>query len=132
MSLSVNKQIAFSAGESFMAVITISRKLGSMGTYVGRRLAEKLGYDYIDKTHLSQIMKEYGFSKEQVAERWQQRYDILMEKYKALKKELKNEEGGSKEVIYALVEKVDRQEKIINVLCDAIPTDENTRLLRGR
>lgn len=46
-----------------MAVITISRKLGSMGTYVGRKLAEKLGYDYIDKTHLSKIMKEYGFSK---------------------------------------------------------------------
>jgi cytidylate kinase len=46
-----------------MAVITISRKLGSMGTYVGRKLAEKLGYDYIDKNHLSKIMKEYGFSK---------------------------------------------------------------------
>ena len=46
-----------------MAVITISRKLGSMGTYVGKKLAEKLGYDYVDKIGLSKIMKEYGFSK---------------------------------------------------------------------
>jgi cytidylate kinase len=46
-----------------MAVITISRKLGSMGTYIGKRLARKLGYDYVDKTRLSKIMKEYGFSK---------------------------------------------------------------------
>lgn len=106
--------------------------------------------------------KEYGFSKEETAERWQRRYDMLMEKYKALKKELKNEEEASdstssgvhpryerlkeiiklknyktqeeatRAVIYALLEKVERQEKMINVLCDAIPTDENTHLLRGR
>lgn len=46
-----------------MAVITISRKLGSMGTYVGQKLAERLGYAYVDKTQLSRIMKDYGFSK---------------------------------------------------------------------
>lgn len=46
-----------------MAVITISRKLGSMGTYIGRKLAERLGYDYVDKERLSKIMKDYGFSK---------------------------------------------------------------------
>jgi len=46
-----------------MAVITISRKLGSMGTYIGKKLAEELGYDYVDKTRISKIMKEYGFSK---------------------------------------------------------------------
>ncbi|MDY0289972.1 MAG: cytidylate kinase-like family protein [Sphaerochaeta sp.] len=46
-----------------MAVITISRKLGSMGTYIGRKLAERIGYDYVDKQCLSLIMKEYGFSK---------------------------------------------------------------------
>lgn len=46
-----------------MCVITISRKLGSMGTYIGRKLAEELGYTYIDKNHLSAIMRDYGFSK---------------------------------------------------------------------
>lgn len=45
-----------------MAVITISRKLGSMGTYIGKKLAQELGYTYIDKTRISQIMREYGFS----------------------------------------------------------------------
>jgi cytidylate kinase len=66
-----------------MAVITISRKLGSMGTYVGKRLAEKLGYDYVDKNQLSKIMKEYGFSKfdniyEKVPGMWE-RYDVYRE-----------------------------------------------------
>lgn len=46
-----------------MSVITISRKLGSMGTYIGRQLADRLGYDYVDKHHLSKIMRDYGFSK---------------------------------------------------------------------
>jgi len=46
-----------------MAVFTISRKLGSMGTYIGKKLAEELGYDYVDKIRISKIMKEYGFSK---------------------------------------------------------------------
>lgn len=66
-----------------MAVITISRKLGSMGTYVGKKLAEKLGYDYIDKNHLSKIMREYGFSKfdniyDSVPSLWE-RYDEYRE-----------------------------------------------------
>lgn len=45
-----------------MSVITISRSLGSMGTYIGKRLAERLGYAYIDKHQLARIMREYGFS----------------------------------------------------------------------
>jgi len=46
-----------------MSVITISRKLGSMGTYIGKKVADELGYSYVDKIHLSKIMKDYGFSK---------------------------------------------------------------------
>ena len=34
-----------------------------MGTYIGKKLAEQLGYDYVDKVKLSKIMKDYGFSK---------------------------------------------------------------------
>lgn len=45
-----------------MAVITISRKLGSMGTYIGEKLAQELGYDYVDKIRISRIMRDYGFS----------------------------------------------------------------------
>ncbi|NQT60850.1 MAG: cytidylate kinase-like family protein [Bacteroidetes bacterium] len=46
-----------------MSAITISRKLGSMGSYIGRKLAEELGYSYIDKNLISKIMKDYGFSR---------------------------------------------------------------------
>lgn len=66
-----------------MAVITISRKLGSMGTYIGEKLADKLGYDYVDKRRISKIMKDYGFSKfdniyEQVPGLWE-KYDEYRE-----------------------------------------------------
>jgi len=45
-----------------MGVITISRQMGSEGTYVGKRLAETLGLKYVDKQELGKIMREYGFS----------------------------------------------------------------------
>jgi len=45
-----------------MSVITISRKYGSMGTYIGKKLAQKIGYSYVDKNVLSKIMNEYGFN----------------------------------------------------------------------
>ena len=45
-----------------MSVYTISRKMGSEGTTIGRKLAARLGYDYVDKHHLSKMMKDYGFS----------------------------------------------------------------------
>lgn len=66
-----------------MAVITISRGLGSMGTYIGQRLAQELGYAYVDKQLLSTMMKEYGFSKfdniyESVPGFWE-KYDIYRE-----------------------------------------------------
>jgi cytidylate kinase len=73
----------FKAGSENMGVITISRKLGSMGTYVGRKLAERLEYDYVDKNHLSKIMKDYGFSKfdniyEAIPGFWE-KYDVYRE-----------------------------------------------------
>lgn len=45
-----------------MSVYTISRKMGSKGTTIGRKLAVRLGYDYVDKHHLSKMMRDYGFS----------------------------------------------------------------------
>lgn len=46
-----------------MSVITISRKLGSMGHYIGKKLADELGYTFVDKQKIFKIMKDYGFSK---------------------------------------------------------------------
>ncbi len=34
-----------------------------MGSYIGQKLAERIGYDYVDKQCMSQIMKDYGFSR---------------------------------------------------------------------
>ncbi|HHT81608.1 MAG TPA: cytidylate kinase-like family protein, partial [Spirochaetales bacterium] len=45
-----------------MGVITISRQMGSEGTYIGKRLATELGLKYVDKQELGLIMREYGFS----------------------------------------------------------------------
>lgn len=43
-----------------MAVITISRELGSSGSYIADLLCERLGYCQVDKTLLSQIASEAG------------------------------------------------------------------------
>ncbi len=45
-----------------MAVITISRQMGSEGSYIGKRLAKTLDLKYVDKHELGTIMREYGFS----------------------------------------------------------------------
>lgn len=45
-----------------MGVITISRKMGSEGTYIGRKVAKRLNMAYADKAFISNIMREYGFS----------------------------------------------------------------------
>jgi len=45
-----------------MGVITISRQMGSEGTYIGKNLAKGLGLKYVDKQELGKIMREYGFS----------------------------------------------------------------------
>ncbi len=48
--------------EVHMGVITISRQMGSEGTYIGKKLAKELGLKYVDKQELGTIMREYGFS----------------------------------------------------------------------
>ncbi len=45
-----------------MGVITISRKMGSAGSDIGREIAKRLGMRFVDKKILSAIMTEYGFS----------------------------------------------------------------------
>ena len=43
-----------------MAVITISRELGADGTYIGKQVAKTLGYGYVDKLVMEQILSQYG------------------------------------------------------------------------
>jgi cytidylate kinase len=43
-----------------MAVITLSREYGSMGEKIGRAVAERLGYRFVNKETLSQVLSQYG------------------------------------------------------------------------
>lgn len=45
-----------------MAIITISRQAGSLGDEIGRETAHTLGYDYIEKVQISEILSGLGFS----------------------------------------------------------------------
>ena len=44
-----------------MAVITISRELGSGGSYIGRQVAQTLGYHFVDKDTIEAVLVQYGF-----------------------------------------------------------------------
>ncbi len=43
-----------------MAVITISRQLGSEGTYIARKVARALGYRLVDKRAIEDVLNGYG------------------------------------------------------------------------
>lgn len=46
-----------------MAVITISRELGSGGSDVARQVAKTLGYEFVDKRMTDGIFRQYGLTK---------------------------------------------------------------------
>ena len=43
-----------------MPVVTISREMGSGGTVIGQQVATQLGYHFVDKQLLANVMEEYG------------------------------------------------------------------------
>lgn len=43
-----------------MAVITISRLVGSKGTLIGKEVAKRMKYDYVDRELIQEIMNQYG------------------------------------------------------------------------
>jgi cytidylate kinase len=46
-----------------MAVITISRELGSGGFEIARQVAKNLGYEFVDKSTADGIFRQYGLTK---------------------------------------------------------------------
>jgi cytidylate kinase len=46
-----------------MAVITVSRQLGSHGGRVARALAGELGYDFVDKALINKVIRQYGLTR---------------------------------------------------------------------
>ncbi len=43
-----------------MAVLTISRKLGSKGDFIAKQVSEKLGYKLVDKKFIGSVLEKYG------------------------------------------------------------------------
>ena len=46
-----------------MAVITVSRQLGSHGARIARALAGELGYDLVDKAVVNRVIRQYGLTR---------------------------------------------------------------------
>ncbi|HEY3547984.1 MAG TPA: cytidylate kinase-like family protein [Propionicimonas sp.] len=46
-----------------MAVITVSRQLGSHGARIARALAGELGYDLVDKAVINRVIRQYGLTR---------------------------------------------------------------------
>ena len=43
-----------------MSVITISRQIGSLGTEIAQGMANRLGYEYVDKERIGKALADYG------------------------------------------------------------------------
>ncbi len=50
-----------------MAIVTISHEMGSGGPEIGRALAERLRYRYVDQDMISQAARQYGVREEKLA-----------------------------------------------------------------
>ncbi|MBM3265495.1 MAG: cytidylate kinase-like family protein [candidate division Zixibacteria bacterium] len=51
-----------------MNVITIAREFGSSGLFIARRIAERLGYDCVDKELIAEVARAAGVDQETVEE----------------------------------------------------------------
>jgi CMP/dCMP kinase len=59
-----------------MAVITISREVGSEGDQIALRVCELLGYRYLDKLLLAQVAREQGISETEVVDFSEDKYRL--------------------------------------------------------
>jgi len=54
-----------------MSVITISRDFGSEGDYIAEKVAQILGYHFVDKEFFSKVLSQYGLIE------FDEEYDVL-------------------------------------------------------
>lgn len=59
-----------------MAVITISREVGSGGDQIAHRVCELLEYRYLDKLLLAQVAREQGISGTEVVDFSEDKYRL--------------------------------------------------------
>lgn len=64
-----------------MSVLTISREYGSGGKEIGRAVADALGYDYIDRGHILEDMKNVGPKWEKEASHFDEHFPNVYERY---------------------------------------------------
>lgn len=64
-----------------MAILTISREYGSGGREIGRRVAERLGYQYVDKERLFQDLEKAGARWGKVAQELDEVCPTVWERY---------------------------------------------------
>ncbi|MBT4843273.1 MAG: cytidylate kinase-like family protein [Anaerolineae bacterium] len=81
-----------------MAVLTISRKLGSNGNKIAKAVAEKLGYRLIDKDFIGAVLEEYGLVE------FDREYDHLPSIWERLDLEKKER----REVLVGMIQRVVR------------------------
>ena len=70
-----------------MAVITISRESGARGNYIGHKLAERLGYLFVDREVIHEISMEYGIRQDEF-ERIYEQAPGLLERYDRRNREI--------------------------------------------
>lgn len=68
-----------------MAIITISRQMGSLGDEIAKAVADKLNYDYIDKPEIAEALATYGL---RVDEKFDQKGLSFWESFSQQKKRL--------------------------------------------
>lgn len=51
-----------------MAIITISRQIGSLGDAIAKAVADKLGYEQIKKSQIGEVLSRHGFTESEVDE----------------------------------------------------------------
>lgn len=94
-----------------MAVIAISRQSGARGSYIGRKLAERLGYRYIDQVVIHEVCLEYGVRQDEFERIYQQAPGIL-ERYERRNREIV-------QLIGRIIQGVARRNNMVIVARDA-------------
>jgi cytidylate kinase len=64
-----------------MAILTISREIGTEGLEIGKKIAEEMGYEFFDKERVLQELKTEGPRWEEVVDRLDSHAPSLWEKY---------------------------------------------------
>jgi cytidylate kinase len=70
-----------------MAVITISRESGALGAYIGRTLAERLGYFVVDREVIHEVCMDHGVRQDEF-EHIYERAPGLLERYDRRNREI--------------------------------------------